>query len=89
MHFEEFLYHLRRNRLGRRASKVVLKGCLFLVIVFVILVVIAIILAFNYHAQIYDGFIRIINFIFGDSPDNVIRGYLKQLADSFLKNIFN
>lgn len=89
MHFEEILYHLRRNQLGRKVSKVVLKGCLFLVIVFVILVVIAIILAFNYHAQIYDGFIRIINFIFGDSPGNVIRGYLKQFADSFLKNMFN
>ena len=55
----------------------------------VILLAIAIILAFKYHTQIYDGFMSIINFIFGDSPDNVIRGLFKQIADNFLKNLFN
>ncbi|WP_298197393.1 hypothetical protein [Desulfosporosinus sp.] len=88
MDIEKILYHLRRNRLGGKALKIVLSGCLFLVIAFVILLVIAITLAFNYHAQIYDGFMRIINFIFGDSPDNVIRGFFKQLADNFLKDLF-
>lgn len=88
MDIEKILYHLRRNRLGGKNLKIVLSGCLFLVIAFVILLVIAITLAFNYHAQIYDGFMWIINFIFGDSPDNVIRGFFKQLADNFLKDLF-
>lgn len=88
MDIEKILYHLRRNRLGGKTLKILLSGCLFLVIAFVILLVIAITLAFNYHAQIYDGFMRIINFIFGDSPDNVIRGFFKQLADNFLKDLF-
>lgn len=87
MDYEEII---RGNGLlGKKALKIVRKGCLFLVIVFVILLVSVIILAFNYHAQIYGGFMSIINFIFGDLPGNVIRGYLKQFADSFLKNMFN
>lgn len=86
MDFEEIL---RGNQLGNKALKIVLTGCLFLVIAFVILLVISVILAFRYHAQIYDGFVSIINFIFGDSPDNVIRGFFKQFADNFLKNLFN
>ncbi|SHF60365.1 hypothetical protein SAMN02745133_03071 [Desulforamulus putei DSM 12395] len=89
MDFEDILYYLKRNRLGKKTLKVLLTGCLFIVIVFMILIVIAVILAFKYHTQIYDSFMRIINFIFGDSPDNVIRGFLKQIADNFLKNLFN
>lgn len=89
MDFEEILYHLKRNRLGKKAFKLVLAGCLFLLILFVILVVIAIILALTYHTQIYDGFMKIVNYVFGDSPDNVIRGFFQQLADNFLKNLFN
>lgn len=88
MDIEKILYHLRRNRLEGKALKIVLSGCLFLVIAFVILIAIAIILAFNYQAQISDGFMRIINFIFGDSPDNVIRGFFKQLGDNFIKDLF-
>lgn len=88
MHFEEILYHLRRNRLGKKTLKVLLGGCLFLVVLFVVLLVIVIILAFKYHGQIYDGFISMINFLFGDSPDNVIRGFFKQIVDSFFKNLF-
>lgn len=89
MDFDEILYHLRRSRISRKAIKLIFTGCLFLVIIFVILIIIAIILAFKYHTQIYDGFMRIVNFIFGDSPDNVIRGFFKQIADNFLKNLFN
>lgn len=86
MDYEEIT---RGSKLGKKALKVVCRVFLFLVIVFVVLLVCLIILAFNYHAQIYGGFMSIINFIFGDSPDNVIRGYLKQFADSFIKNMFN
>lgn len=86
MDYEEII---RGYGLGKKPLKVLRRGCLFLVIAFVILLVGVIILAFNYHAQIYGGFMSIINFIFGDSPDNVIRGYLKQFADSFLKSMFN
>lgn len=89
MDFEQVQQNFRRNGLGKKVAKVVLKGCLFLVIACVILIVIAIILAFNYHTQIYDGFTRIINFIFGNSPENVISGYFKNFADNFLKSIFN
>lgn len=89
MNFEEIQYYLRRDKLGKKALKVVLTGCLFLAIVFVILLVIAIILAFKYNAQIYDGFMRLINFIFGNSPENVISRFIKQIADNFLKNFFN
>lgn len=89
MDFEEILYLLRRKRLDKKTLKVIISGCLFLVMVLIILLVIAIILAFKYHTQIYDGFMRIINFIFGDSPDNVIRGVFKQISDNFLKNLFS
>ncbi|AFV03303.1 hypothetical protein UNSWDHB_633 [Dehalobacter sp. UNSWDHB] len=89
MDLEEILYHMKRNRLGKKAVKIVLTGCLLLIIVFIILLVIAIILAVKYHTQIYDGFMGIINFIFGDSPDNVIRGFIQQIIDSFFKNLFN
>lgn len=82
-------HNLRRNGLGKKVIKVVLTGCLFLVIVLVILLAIAIILAFKYNAQIYDGFMRIINYVFGNSPENVISGYFKQIADNFLKSLFN
>ncbi|TGE34348.1 hypothetical protein [Desulfosporosinus sp. Sb-LF] len=86
MDYEEII---RGSGLEKKALKVVRRGCLFLVIAFVVLLACLIILAFNYHAQIYGGFMSIINFIFGDSPNNVIRGYLKQFADSFIKNMFN
>jgi hypothetical protein len=86
MDYEEII---RGNGLGKKTLKVIRRGCLFLVFAFVILLASVTILAFNYHAQIYSGFMSIVNFIFGDSPDNVIRGYLKQFADGFLKNMFN
>ncbi|ODA43105.1 hypothetical protein [Desulfosporosinus sp. BG] len=89
MDFEQVQHNFRQNGLGKKVAKVVLTGCLFLVIVFVILLVIAVILAFKYNAQIYDGFVRIINYIFGNSPENLISGYFKQFADNFLKNLFN
>lgn len=89
MDLEEILYHLRRHRLGKRTLKVLMAGCLIVVIAFIVLLIIAIILAVKYHTQIYDGFMRIFNFIFGDSPDNVIRGFLKQILDNLLKNMFN
>lgn len=87
--FEEILYQLRQNRLGKKTVKVILTGCLFVMLVFIILLIIAIILAVKYHTQIFDGFMRIFNYIFGDSPDNVISGYIKQIADNFIKNLFN
>lgn len=89
MDIEEILYKLKHNRLGKKALNVVLTGCLMLVILVVFLLVIALILAFKYHTQIYDVFVSIINFVFGDSPDNVIRGFFKQIGDNFLKNLFN
>ncbi|OLN31343.1 hypothetical protein DSOL_2682 [Desulfosporosinus metallidurans] len=46
-------------------------------------------MAYKYNAQIYDGFVRIINYIFENSPENLISGYFKQFADNFLKNLFN
>src|SRR5665648_1141263 len=85
MDFEHVQQNLRSNGLGKKVTEIVLKGCLFLVIAFVILIVAAVILAFNFHTQIYDGFTRSINFIFGDSPGNVISSYIKQFSDNFLK----
>ena len=89
MDFVKILYHLKRNRLGKKVAKVVLTGCLVLVILFVILITIAIVLAFKYNAQIWDGFVRIINYIFGNSPENVISGFFKQISDNFIKTLFN
>lgn len=86
---EEILYNLKQKRVGKKVVKVVLTRCLFVVVVFVILLVVAIILATNYHTQIYDGFLRSINFIFGDSPQNVISGFIKQISDNFIKTLFN
>jgi len=87
--FEDILYNLKQKRFGGKLFKIVLAGFLFIAVAIVILLIISIILAMNYHTQIYDGFMRLVNFIFGDSPENVIRGYLKQIADNFLKNLFN
>jgi capsular polysaccharide biosynthesis protein len=89
MDIEDILYYVKRNRFSKKALKVLLTGCLFIVVIFIVLIIIAAILAFKYHTQIYDGFMRIINFIFGDSPDNMIRGFFKQIADNFLKNLFS
>ncbi|MGE5328218.1 MAG: hypothetical protein ACM3KR_01765 [Deltaproteobacteria bacterium] len=89
MDFEDIFYNLKHKRFGGRLFKIVLAGFLFIVAAIVILLITSIILAMNYHTQIYDGFMQIVNFIFGDSPENVIRGYLQQIADNFFKNLFN
>jgi hypothetical protein len=87
VHLEDVLYLLKRNRFSKKTLKILIGGCLVLVLGFILLVVIAIVLAFAYRTQIYDGFMGIVNFLFGDSSDNVIRNFLQQLADSFLKDL--
>lgn len=89
MDLEEILYYLKRKRLGKRVLKVILLGFLFLVLLLICLLVVAVILALRYHTQIYDGFMRIINFVFGDSPDNILRGLFKQIVDNFIGKLFN
>lgn len=59
-----------------------------MVIIFIILLIIAIILAIKYPTQLIDGFIKILNFIFGDSPNNVIKDFIKQITDNFINNLF-
>lgn len=88
MDFEKTIYRLRRNGLGRKVLKVLLTGCLVLVVLIVILIVFAIVLAVKYHTQIYEGFNNAINFIFGDSTINVVRGWIQQIVDIFIKNLF-
>jgi hypothetical protein len=77
----------RRRKLRKKTFKVLLAACIFIVSTFLVLLAISGFLAFTYHAEIYDGFMRIISYIFGDSPDNVLRGFMQQFADSFLKNL--
>lgn len=89
MDFEEFIYLMKRNRLGKNALKIILTGCLGLVILIIVFFVIAILAAFNYHEQIYEVISRIINFVFGDSPNNALRGFFQQYIDGALKNQFN
>jgi hypothetical protein len=81
--------NLRLSRSGKKAFKVLLSGCLIIITLFVILLVVAVILTLKYHTQLYEGFLRIINYIFGDSPDNVIRGYIQLFADNYLKGLFS
>jgi hypothetical protein len=68
---------------------VLMAGCLLIGAISLILLVIAGVLAFVYHEQLYDGFSMIINYLFGDSPDNVLRGYSQQLADGFTKSLLS
>ncbi|WP_242873053.1 hypothetical protein [Clostridium magnum] len=89
MDFQEILYQLKKNRLGKKAVKLIFTGCLFMMIIFIILIIIAMILAVKYHTQIFDGLMRIFNYVFGDSPNNVISGYVKQIIDNFIKDLFN
>jgi hypothetical protein len=88
MDFEEIIYHLKQS-LGKKSSKVIFIGCLLIVIVFLLLAVTAVIIAFKYHTQIYDGFLKIFNYIFNDSPNNVFRNIIKQLIDNSIKNLFS
>ncbi len=62
---------------------------IFVVSAFLFLFVITGFLAFTYHAEIYDLFMRSISFVFGDSPDKVLRGFSQQAADGFLKSLFS
>lgn len=89
MDIEDFLYYLKRKGIGKKAFKIMFVGCLFVAIIIIIFVAIVAILALKYHTQIYDGFMRTVNYIFGDSPDNVLRNFLKQIADNYLKNLFS
>ena len=89
LNFQDISYHLKQRFLGRKTLKIILTGCLLIFIVIMLLLVIAIILAFNYHTQIYDGLLRISNFIFNDSPDNILMNYFKQIIDNSIKNLFN
>jgi predicted PurR-regulated permease PerM len=88
MDFEDIFYHMKQNRFGKKIVKVMLALCILFIIVCAILFIAAIILASKYHTQIFDGFTRVINYLFGDSPDNVIRGVFKQVTDNFIKNLF-
>jgi hypothetical protein len=85
VHIEDVLYLLKRSGVKR---KTILFGCLVILTFAMVLLVIAIILAVNYHTQIYDGFLRIINFIFGDSLNNVVRNVIKQLMNNYIVNLF-
>ena len=86
--FQEIIYQIKQRFLGEKTLKVILTGCLVIFIVITLLIVMAIILAFNYHTQIYDGLLKIFNFIFNDSPDNILSNLLKQIVDNFTKNLF-
>jgi hypothetical protein len=86
---ENIVYSLRNRRFRKKTVIVLIAGCLLIGAISLILLVIAGVLAFTYHEQLYDGFSMIINYLFGDSPDNVLRGYSQQLADGFTKSLFS
>lgn len=54
----------------------------------VILTGITVFFLVQYHAEIYAWFSKAVNFIFGDSTENVTRNIVKQVIDGFLKNLF-
>lgn len=61
----------KRSSMTRKIIKLIIIGALLIFIALIILFVIVSIVAMNYHGQIYEGFLRIINFIFGDSSVKV------------------
>jgi hypothetical protein len=73
----------------KKTFKLLLKGCLLLVALFVVLLAAAIIFTMNYHTQIANGFLSIVNYVFGNSPENVLRGFIQQLTDNYLSSLFS
>jgi len=84
MDLEEIIYYLRRNKVSK---KWLFAGC-FIIFIGIILLACTEILVAKYHTQIYNGFMGIINFIFGDSLESEIRSVLKQITDNYLSNLF-
>lgn len=87
MHY--FKHLLKQGPVKGKLFKIILLGFLIIFVFAVIFLAVAVILAVKYHTQIYDGFMRAINFVFGDSPDNVIRNIVRQLIDNFFKNLLS
>jgi len=85
MDLEEILYYLRGNKVSK---KWLFAGCLIIIFIGIILLACTVILVAKYHTQIYNGFMGIINFIFGDSLESEIRSVLKQITDNYLSNLF-
>lgn len=86
----DFLRQLSRNPKNRRILKFLILGAIALAFIILLILVAAIILAVKYHTQIYDGFSKTINFVFGDSPQNIEKGVIsatRQYIDEFLKNV--
>ena len=68
--------------------KLILIGLLGISIFFFILLIIAIIFAAKYHMQIYEFFLNAVNYIFGDTPGNVLREIINTVVNGFLRNLF-
>lgn len=79
---------LLRNLLKGKLLKFIVVGLLGIFVIFLILLTVAIILVVNYHIQIYQFFLSAVNYIFGDTPGNVLKEIINTVVNGFLRNLF-
>lgn len=70
-----------------KVVKLFIFGAIFLLIAILLISIVIITLVANNYEQIYNWFLGFIRFVFGDSPENLWRKYLRQIIDAFINNL--